>query len=128
MQQVDAAGYAQGSAVFHILAGLALLTLVQAGNDSLSAYCLLLGLAIGALGMVFGNLTALTIGDAGKQTGVASALMGLLQYLMSAVIGYFVSLAPQGLYLMPLTLALCGMLAGVTTVLAGHSGPKTAVE
>lgn len=45
-------------------------------------YRMLIGLAIGALGLVFGNLTTLTMGDAGRQTGIASALMGVLQYLM----------------------------------------------
>lgn len=101
----------------HVLAGLTLLLLIQMDNASLTAYCVLLGSAIGALGLVFGNLTALTMGDAGKQTGTASALMGLLQYLMSAVVGYLASFAPQGPGLLPLTLTLCGALAAVMTVL-----------
>lgn len=104
----------------HVLAGLALFIMIQRDLAGLTAYCVLLGLAIGALGLVFGNLTALTMGDAGKQTGTASALMGVLQYLMSAVIGYFVSLAPQGPGLLPATLALCGFMAALLTVIGGR--------
>ncbi|WP_462380979.1 multidrug effflux MFS transporter [Pseudomonas sp. Marseille-QA0892] len=107
----------QTGIAIHALAGLVLFLLIQADSAGLAAYCLLLGLAIGALGLVFGNITALTMGDAGKQTGTASALMGLLQYLMSAVIGYLVSFAPQGPGLLPLTLTLCGVLAAVMTAL-----------
>src|SRR5690606_8149549 len=40
----------------------------------------LLFLAVGSLGMVFGNLTALTMNNAGLQAGTASALMGTLHY------------------------------------------------
>jgi len=110
----------------HILAGFSLFLLIQADLAGLIAYCVLLGLAIGALGLVFGNLTALTMGDAGKQTGIASALMGVLQYLMSALIGYVVSLAPQDPSLLPLTIATCGCLAALMMVLGSRAKARVA--
>lgn len=114
--------------VLHVLAGLALFLLIQADGAGLIAYCVLIGLAIGALGLVFGNLTALTMGDAGKQTGTASALMGVLQYLMAAVIGYIVSLGPQGPGLLPLTIATCGCLAALMTLIGGRAAERAPVE
>ena len=102
--------------------------LIQTGLAGLISYGLLLGLAIGALGLVFGNLTALTMGDAGKQTGIASALMGVLQYLLSAVIGYVVSLAPQGAGLLPITIATCGCLAALMTVIGGRAAERTPTQ
>jgi DHA1 family bicyclomycin/chloramphenicol resistance-like MFS transporter len=105
----------------HALAGFSLFMLIKTDLANLTVYCVMLGIAIGALGLAFGNLTALTMGDAGQQTGTASALMGVLQYLMSAMIGYFVSLAPQGPGLLPITLALCGSMAVLTTVIGGRS-------
>ncbi|WP_407294033.1 multidrug effflux MFS transporter [Stutzerimonas zhaodongensis] len=112
----------------HVLAGLSLFMLIQTDLAGLISYGLLLGLAIGALGLVFGNLTALTMGDAGKQTGIASALMGVLQYLLSAVIGYVVSLAPQGAGLLPITIATCGCLAALMTVIGGRAAERAPTQ
>lgn len=83
-------------------------------------YVGLLAIAIAALGLVFGNLTALTMNHGGRQAGVASALMGTLHYLLAAGVGYVVSLATQGPALMPLTIALCGVMALVMCMLAGR--------
>lgn len=68
-------------------AGTALVLVADAAAASLPLYTALLALAIGAPGLVFGNLTGLTMDQADAQAGVASALMGMLQYLMSALIG-----------------------------------------
>ena len=95
----------------HFLAGLLLLMVVLAGVAVLPLYIAVLAFAIGALGLVFGNLTALTMAHAGGQTGVASALMGMLQYLLSAIVGYGVSLAVMGPLPLPLTIVICGALA-----------------
>lgn len=97
----------------HALAGLALVAAVQLDRADLPVYLALVGLSIWTLGLVFGNLTALTMAQAGEQAGVASALMGLLQYLMGAVVGGLVALAAPGLVPLPATILACGVLAAL---------------
>ncbi len=110
----------------HALAGLALLLAVQAGVAGLGIYLGLLGLSIWTLGLVFGNLTALTMAQAGEQAGVASALMGLLQYLMGAVVGALVTLAAPGLAPLPATIFVCGVLALLCCWLGARRAPSAA--
>lgn len=97
----------------HAFAGLVLLVLVLLGWAGLGSYLALLGLSVWPLGLVFGNLTALTMAQAGEQAGVASALMGLLQYLMGAAIGALVTLAAPGLVPLPAAILVCGALAAL---------------
>ncbi len=96
---------------WHTAMGLLLVACSLSGAAPLWLYAALLALAIWSLGLVFGNLTALTMAQAGGQAGVASALMGSLQYLLSACVGLALSLVPPGLLPLPLTLVLCGALA-----------------
>lgn len=103
----------------HALAGALLYLVVMADMATFEAYVALLAVAIGALGLVFGNLTALTMNAGGAQAGVASALMGTLHYVIAAAVGYMASLVTQGPHLMPLTLTLCGMAALLLCRLAG---------
>lgn len=100
-----------GGIALHALAGLALFLAARSAAVGLPVYAGLLAVAVGALGLVFGNLTALTMHYAGKQAGVASALMGMLHYLVAAVIGYVVSLLGQGIAALPLAVAACGAAA-----------------
>lgn len=95
----------------HTLAGAALWLAAGVLALPLWAYAAMLALAIGSLGLVFGNLTALTMAQSGPQAGLASALMGMLQYLLSAVVGYVVSFAGTPLLSLPATIAICGALA-----------------
>ena len=104
----------------HAAAGLALAIAVQADAAPLPAYAGLLALAIGSLGLVFGNLTALTMAQAAGQAGVASALMGMVQYLLSALIGYLVSLAATATAALPWSIAACGALALVLSRIGGR--------
>lgn len=103
----------------HALAGTLLFLAVMTGMATLEAYAALLAVAIGALGLVFGNLTALTMNAGGVRAGVASALMGTLHYLVAAMVGYLASLVVQGPHVMPLVLALCGLAAIALCRLAG---------
>lgn len=111
----------------HALAGLALLLAVQLGVASLGVYLPLVGLSVWTLGLVFGNLTALTMAQAGEQAGVASALMGLLQYLMGAVVGALVTLAAPGLVPMPAAILVCGVLAWLCCWRAARAGWASAL-
>lgn len=116
--------------VLHMVAGLTLFLVTQTSDTSLTVYSGLLAVALGALGLVFGNLTALTMMHAGQQAGVASALMGMLHYLTAAIIGYAVSFMPQGLGQLPLAIACCGAFAlllchSAARLAALHSHPQT---
>lgn len=109
--------------ITHASAGVVLYAVVYAGLATLWVYFALLAIAIGALGMVFGNLTALTMNEAGPQTGTASALMGTWHYLLSAVIGYVFSFAAAGPEPLPLTIAVCGVLAWLCSNIAQRIKP-----
>ena len=112
----------------HGLFGLLLFAAVQSGWASLAVYGGLLAVSVGSLGLIFGNLTALTMNSAGQQLGVASALMGSLHYLSAAVVGYLVSLAAPGLATLPLAIALCGMLTLSTCLLAQRAALRAALR
>ena len=95
----------------HGLAAGSLLLIVLSGIAPLMIYALLIALAIGSLGLVFGNLTALTMQHAQQQAGVASSIMGSVQYFLSSVIGFIYSKLVFGLEGMPLVMLLCSIIA-----------------
>lgn len=101
-----------GGIALHALAGAVLLLALQTGAVDLWLYAVLLAAAVWSLGLIFGNLAALTMAQAGNQAGVASALMGTIQYLVGACVGLAVSLASPGLMPLPMTILVCGLLAG----------------
>ena len=107
----------------HLLSGALLFAIVQLGLASLWSYATLIALAVGSLGLIFGNLTALTMHHSGKQAGVASALMGTLQYLISALAGYVVAFFGQGPAVLPLAIAGCALLALLCCKLAERPQP-----
>lgn len=110
--------------IAHALAGLALLLAVRTGLAGQWVYLPLLGLSIWALGLTFGNLPALTMAQAGPQAGIASALMGLLQYLVGAAVGLAAGLLPAGPGALPLTLLVCGILACLLCRFARRCGDR----
>lgn len=92
--------------------GLALLALVQLGAVTLWSYSVLLGLGMAMLGLITGNLTALTMAHTQQHAGIASALMGLIQFLLAAAIGFLSSIAAApSLYTLPLALLGLGLVA-----------------
>ncbi|MCS3430598.1 multidrug effflux MFS transporter [Klebsiella sp. BIGb0407] len=95
----------------HGLAAASLLLLVLSGTASLIAYALLIALAIGSLGLVFGNLTALTMQHAQQQAGIASSIMGSVQYFLSSIIGLIYSKLVFGLESLPLVMLACSIIA-----------------
>ncbi|MDR2128926.1 MAG: multidrug effflux MFS transporter [Burkholderiaceae bacterium] len=102
----------------HILVSAVLVLVISVGTADLWLYAALLAASIWSLGLTFGNLTALTMAQAGDQAGVASALMGMTQYLVSACVGLLLSLFAPGLLPLPMTLVVCGALASVCCWLA----------
>ncbi|HCH51287.1 MAG TPA: Bcr/CflA family drug resistance efflux transporter [Proteus sp.] len=97
--------------IVHTTIGITLLIATNIGNISLITFGTLLAIGVGALGLIFGNLTALTMASVKSQSGVASSLMGMLQYLISAILGYFISLIPSITYQLPFAFFLCGLLS-----------------
>lgn len=95
-----------------IVIGLALLALVQLGWETLWSYNILLGLGMAMLGLITGNLTAMTMAHTQQHAGIASALMGLIQFLLAATIGFIASiLAAPSLYTLPVALLVLGLVA-----------------
>lgn len=104
--------------LIHTIAGFILYLVANSDFVNLWIYFALLALAIGSLGMVFGNMTALTMNSAGRQVGTASALMGTSHYLLSAIVGYLFSFAAPGPSALPLGIAICGATALLLSLLA----------
>jgi DHA1 family bicyclomycin/chloramphenicol resistance-like MFS transporter len=64
------------------------------------------------LGLITGNLTAVTMAHTQQHAGIASALMGFMQFLLAATIGYIASIvAAPSLYTMPIALLALGLIA-----------------
>lgn len=97
--------------IIHCLSTGTLLLIVLFSTVSLIPFALLIAIAVGALGLVFGNLTALTMQQAQQQAGVASSIMGAVQYLQSSVIGFIYSKFAFGLEGLPLVMLVCGLIA-----------------
>lgn len=106
----------------HTLFALALFVIARSNIGGMPLYIGILAIIIASLGLIFGNLTALTMNNAGQQVGTASALMGVLQYLIAAVIGYVAALFTQSPALMPLIITFCGVLAIVFQGFANRAG------
>ncbi|KKW68106.1 hypothetical protein AAV94_06385 [Lampropedia cohaerens] len=104
----------------HALAGLVLSVLIHQTDVTMVLYAGLLVLSTGALGLVIGNLTALTMSHAGTHAGTASALTGMMQFLLSAAIGYIASAMGPSAEMLPTVIGVGGVAGGLLTWLARH--------
>lgn len=104
-----------------ICIGLMLISLVQLGWAALWSYSILLGLGMAMLGLITGNLTAVTMAHTQQHAGIASALMGLIQFLLAATIGFLASIiAAPSLYTLPLALMVLGCIATGLCMIGRH--------
>lgn len=94
--------------ICHAIFAAILYSLTVSNGVSLWSYAALIALSIASLGLVFGNITALTMNRGGSQVGAASSVMGVLQYLLPALTGYIVTFFVQSISLLPLSIAICG--------------------
>ena len=95
-----------------IVIGLLLLVLVNFNWQALWSYSILLGFGMAMLGLITGNLTAVTMAHTQQYAGIASALLGLIQFLLAAGIGFVASIiAAPSLYTLPIALLVLGLLA-----------------
>lgn len=85
------------------------------------SYAVALGVCLSMLGMITGNLTAVTMGYARQFAGIASSLMGMLQFLLAGLLGFLVNLTPTTLLTLPLALSSCGLISILFCYLAARS-------
>jgi len=85
----------------------------------------LLAFALTADGLVFGNLTALTMAVSGSRAGTASSLMGTVQYLVGAMIAAIPAAFPSSLVAIPLTIAMCAAAAIIACLFADHQDQRS---
>lgn len=98
---------------------LGALVLLQA--VSVWSYAVLLGLCLSMLGMITGNLTAVTMGYARQYAGIASSLMGLLQFFLAGLLGFVINLMTTSLLTMPAALLGFGLVSFVLCYLANRT-------
>lgn len=95
----------------HATMGLLLAVVLVKHGVTAVGFTVILAVAMGSLGLIYGNIMALVMQNAGSSAGVAAAVMGALQYLISSLIGYLISLFPQGPLSLAVSILLCGLLA-----------------
>lgn len=80
-----------------------------------------IAVAVGALGFVLGNVTALALDQVPRSAGLGSAVLGLLQYTLAGVIAPLVSLG-GGASALPLAATMLGasVLANLAFIAAGR--------
>lgn len=82
------------------------------GGATLWLLTALLFMAMSSLSLVFGNGVAVAMGSAAGQTGVASSLLRVMQYLFGGVVGVLLGVLHDGTLLPPLLmLAVCALAA-----------------
>jgi MFS transporter, DHA1 family, multidrug resistance protein len=98
-----------------LVGGLLLLSLAATGAGGFWPFQITLSICIATLGLIFPNATAAAMAPFGREAGGASAVLGLLQYVIGAFAGAAVGLlGSQSPLAMAAILALCE--AGVFTV------------
>jgi len=93
------------------VAAVLLVLAVQLGVASAGLYLSLLALVVWAFRLVAGNLAAVTMGQVQADFGVASSLMGFLQYVVAGAVGLLAGLASNRIASLPVALAACGLFA-----------------
>lgn len=112
-----------------MVVGLLLMSLVQLNWQALWSYSILLGLGIAMLGMITGNLTAMTMAHTQQHAGIASALMGFMQFILAATIGFIASIiASPSLFTLPIALLILGVAAMAMCGLANHFAQRAAPD
>lgn len=104
------------AAIVALAGGVTLLGLAITGAGGLWPFHVTLGVCIATLGLIFPNATAAAMAPFGREAGSASAVLGLLQYIIGAFAGAAVGLLNSETPLaMAAVLAACE--AGVFTVI-----------
>jgi DHA1 family bicyclomycin/chloramphenicol resistance-like MFS transporter len=105
------------------LGGLALLIVVVA-NLGLAGVLPALFVVVASVGLVIPNATTLALAGHPHTAGSASALLGVLQYAVGAVVAPLVGLAGLNALPMAIVIAACGVGALTTYALAIRRAPR----
>jgi len=110
-----------------LLATLTLLALVAAGAGA-GLMMPAMFVAIASLGLIFGNASALAIGEAPHHAGTASAFLGALQFTLGAIASPLVGLGGEA-NAMPMALTMVGaaLLSAASFVLLTRPGSPSEV-
>lgn len=100
--------------IISVLCGALMLVVTQQPEVSLKAYIALLIIAVCGMGLTFGNLQALIMNQAGKELGIASALIGVMQYSFGAAAGIVLA---AHIIALPLMFVICGCLSVLALLL-----------
>jgi DHA1 family bicyclomycin/chloramphenicol resistance-like MFS transporter len=97
--------------VAQLAAGCGLALLAYVGSPTLLVYLVLLAIAIGALGIIFPNVSALAMAQSGRDAGLASAAVGIVQSGLGAAAGVVLAFTGTGALGMMVAIALFAALA-----------------
>lgn len=111
---------------FYFACGVALLMVALSKPDALWPLLIPLFAGLASLGSIIPNATACAMAQQGKQAGLASALMGSLQFCVAAVASAAVGWLHNGTAVpMALVICVCALLAGC---LAWYTGQLAASQ
>lgn len=111
---------------FYFACGVALLMVALSKPDELWPLLIPLFAGLASLGSIIPNATACAMAQQGKQAGLASALMGSLQFCVAAVASAAVGWLHNGTAVpMALVICVCALLAGC---LAWYTGQLAASQ
>lgn len=95
----------------HFAASAALLAISAGDKPPFELYAPLLFVAVSASGLVFGNVTALTMAHAGAEAGMGSAVLGVAQSFISALAGVVIGVTGADARGLAMAMALFAGLA-----------------
>lgn len=111
------------------LTGVAVIGVLVVAGAPIMSLAVAIPLAMGALGLVFGNVTALALDQARKAPGLGSAVLGLLQFVLAGATAPLVSIGGQSTAVpFIVTVLVCSVIANGAFTLAGHHTPSPANE
>jgi len=106
------------------LSGLAL-CLLSFTSTSTGLFVAVLACCIGATGMTFGNLAAVTMARADQQAGIASAFMGASQYAGGALVGLVTGWVGTTAIVLATVLLACALAALALSIVASRATTET---
>ncbi|SDQ95037.1 multidrug effflux MFS transporter [Arthrobacter crystallopoietes] len=117
-----------GGVIALVLATLALLTVVFTGVAMIPTL-LLLFVFQGSLGFIYGNATALALGEARQHAGTASAFLGAFQFILAGAVSPLVGLAGEHDALpMAIAMALAALISAAGFFLLTRNRSAEAID
>ena len=113
----------------NVLSALLLTAAVITGIGGFTVQAPLIFVCLSMTGLLYPNVTALTLAPFDKAIGSASALLGTIQYILGASAGAFVGILHNGTAVpMAATMAVCGVVGwSVVVVFLRHNSPQSSM-